>query len=233
MNRWFYVNWAHRLDKFVSKHDLKPQTVFDVGAGTGFWVDWWLGHGAKSVAGCDLVPLAVDRLRERLGPDFSVVDVSSEPITGTYELVSVMNVLLHVTASDAFAQALTNVASAVAHGGYLLLMEPLVSGPGGSLVAPPDANSLARPAEAYIAPLRAAGLELVGLEASTAIGSDPIERQRRGYGIWRGYWDLQRRGTHKYPRLVPVVGRFMCTMDPVLLRLGAAPSEKFVLLRRP
>ena len=233
MNHWFYVNWGRRLNQFVAKHRLHPRTVFDIGAGTGFWVDWWLDHGAETVAGCDLVPLAVDRLRERLGPGFSVLDVSAQPIPGTYDLVSVMNVLLHITDAEAFARALANVAAAVAPGGYLVLMEPLVQGPGGSLVTTPDANSLARPVLAYVAPLEAAGLELVSLEASTAIGSDPIEKGRRSYRVWRAYWDLMHRGTRKFPCVVPVVGRFMCVVDPVLLRFGAAPSEKFVLLRRP
>lgn len=234
LNAWFYKNWARNLDRFVAKRGLRPRTVFDVGAGTGFWLDWWLRHGAEEVAGCDLVPLAVDRLQRRFGSRVTHIDVSSQPIPGAYELVSVINVLLHVTDGPAFTRALGNVAAAVAPGGYLLLMEPLVTGPsGGSLVATADANSLARPADAYIAPLCAAGLELIVLEASTAIGSDPIEKGRRGYRAWRASWNIMRRGTLKLPLLAPITGRLICAVDPVLLRLGAAPSEKFVLLRRP
>ncbi len=234
LNRWFYKNWAGSLGRFVTKRGLTPRTVFDVGAGTGFWLDWWLRHGAEEVAGCDLVPLAVERLQPRFGSRVTLVDVSSQPITGVYELVSVMNVLLHITDGPAFKRALENVAAAVAPGGYLLLMEPLVTGPsGGSLVAAADANSLARPADAYIAPLCASGLELVVLKASTAIGSDPIEKGRRSYRAWRAFWNIMRRGTRKFPQLASAVGWLICAMDPVLLRLGAAPSEKFALFRRP
>lgn len=234
LNYWFYKNWAARLERFVKRQRLEPETVFDVGAGTGYWVDWWLAHSARAVSGCDLSPLAVERLTARFGSSFIQLDLANDAIPGTFDLVSVMNVLLHIMDPAGFQRALTAVADAVRPGGHLLLMEPLLFGsPRHWDAQRAGATSRARRTREYVDPLLAAGLRLVAVEAATALGSDPIEFGRRSHRYWESVWRLNCGVSRKVPVLAPLVGRAIYRLDPVCLRFGAAPSGKFLLMQRP
>jgi SAM-dependent methyltransferase len=234
LNYWFYRNWAARLEDFVERYALRPTTVFDVGAGTGYWVDWWRAHGARTVSGCDLSPLAAERLTARFGSEFIQLDIADGSIPGTFDLVSVMNVLLHVMDPAGFDRALRTVAAAVKPGGHLLLMEPLLSWPAPAWDRVPDgATSRARRMRDYLDPLTAAGLGVVNIEPATALGSDPIESGRRSYRYWARVWRVNCGISSRVPAMAPLIGRAIYHLDPLCLRLGAAPSEKFLLLRRP
>lgn len=233
LNAWFYRTWSRNLGRFVDRFGLHPESVFDVGAGTGFWVDWWLHRGAREVDGCDLAPAAVNRLNRRFGPRFILLDISKAPAPGRYALVSAMSVLLHITEPEAFRAALRNVATAVGPGGYLLLMDPLVTSAGPPSAPEPGASSLARPAAAYIEPLRGLGLNLVAVAGATALAGDPVETGRSRQIVWDRYWAWMSRATQRFPGLASPLGRIVYRLDPLLLRLGCAPSAKFVLFRRP
>ena len=128
LNRWLYATWARRIGRFVREHHLEPTSVFDAGAGSGFWVRWWLSHGARVVDGIDFVSGAVDHLSARYPGHFVLGDLAQTPVEGAYDLVESMNVLLHITDASAFRRALTNLAVGVRPGGHLLLFEPLVLG---------------------------------------------------------------------------------------------------------
>jgi 2-polyprenyl-3-methyl-5-hydroxy-6-metoxy-1,4-benzoquinol methylase len=230
-NRWLYATLARELGRFATIHSLAPTEIFEVGAGTGYWVDWWTKRGAR-VFGGDLVPEAVDGLRSRYGERFDVLDISLGAPARTAQLVLVMNVLLHVTDDQAFARSLTNVALAVEPGGHLLMVEPIQRSGRYPRSYPAGASSKARPQQAYLAPLLAAGLELVSLEPATALGADPIEaRSRKFLSLETLAWRIL-----KSPAKVglgELAGRLIYFLDPVALRLGAGYASKVLLMRRP
>ena len=196
-NVWLYRTLAGNVRRFVRRQRLDqppPARAFDVGSGTGFWVDFWHARGVWQVDGCDLVPAAVERLNARYGPRgdrFIVADVvagsglPAEP----YPLVSAMNVLLHVTGDEAFERALANVARLVAPGGHLLLVEPILRDPSYARPATADQHSRARPLADYRDPLVAAGLELVDLGPAVALANNPIEAgSRPAYARYARWW---------------------------------------------
>jgi SAM-dependent methyltransferase len=233
-NRWLYSGTAARLDQFVRRHDLRPQTVLDVGSGTGYWVAWWADRGVQQVDGCDLVPVAVDRLRDRFPGTFEVLDVGTAAPSGTYDLVSILNVLLHITDEERFRTALRNLAAAVRPGGYLLMIEPIQSGAGYRVSYPEGASSLARPLPAYVDPLIDAGLEVVALEGATAIGADPIEASNgAALAGWRALWRLAKLPPKLWARSGALTGWLVWKLDPMLLRQGYAPSSKILLMKKP
>ncbi|HLX34649.1 MAG TPA: glycosyltransferase [Candidatus Limnocylindrales bacterium] len=234
LNQWFYRNWSRNVRRFVQRNGVSPTSIYDVGAGTGFWVSWWRATGVHNVAGCDLVPTAVERLNLKYGPRFAALDIADEAIPGTYDLVEAMNVLLHIIEPQRFENALSNLAAAVAPGGHLLLLEPITTRSAAFVgTADPHANSLARPAALYLGPLLNSGLRLVAIEAGTVVGSDPIESGRRSDLLWRWAWSMVNRVSARFPPLVPLLGGAIYLIDPVLVRFGFAPSEKLVLLKRP
>lgn len=226
-NRWLYRNGQRNLDAFLAKQGLAvPERVFDAGAGTGFWVEHWLARGARRVDGCDLVPAAVERLARRQVGDFSVADLADGAPTGSsYRLVSAMNVLLHITADDAFARALGGLAAMVEPGGHLLLAEPAVRDERRAARLDPASHSRVRHVDAYQAP----GLELVDIAPTAVVGADPIEGSR----LWGFAWRLATRVARRGDRFGAAAGRSIYTLDQVLMRGPWAPTGKFLLFRRP
>lgn len=244
INRWLYAILARNLRAFVRRHGLDrplPATVFDVGAGTGYWVRFWHTLGVMRVDGCDLVPEAVERLIAEASASgradvFVAADVTDPAALpgDSYPLVSCMNVLLHVTEDAAFERALANVARLVAPGGHLLLVEPILLHAEYERPYDPAKHSRARPLARYRDPLAAAGLELVDLRAATVLANNPIEAGSpaafRRYGRW---WGFVSRRTKASPASARWIGPLVSALDRVAMRTGAAPTSKVALFRRP
>jgi SAM-dependent methyltransferase len=242
LNTWLYRALERRLRWFVRRHRLFAggTSVFDVGAGTGYWVRVWHDLGAIRVDGCDLVPDAVERLEAEFGgrgDRFVTSDIGAEAPglpDGPYDLVSVMNVLLHVTDDVAFRRALGNVAGLVRAGGSLVLVEPILLDP--SYERPPTETqtSRARAFGAYQEPLLAAGLELIEVRGALAMANNPIEAgSRKAYDRYLRWWRWVARRAKTSPGSIRWIGPLMLQLDRVALATGAAPSSKIVLFRRP
>jgi len=230
LNRWLYRTGERTLTRFTREIDLNR--IYEAGAGTGYWTSYWLARGAGRVDGCDLVPVAVERLNERFAGrgTFTVADLAGEspPATGSYPMVTAMNVLLHIRDEDAFDRAAANLAGLVAGNGHLLIADPVL------LAGPPVLadTSRTRPLDRYVDVMREHGLELARLAPTTVLGADPIEaRGRWERRVSRGWWRLvkatDRRGMGR------VAGLAIYLLDPIALRTGWAPTGKFLLFRRP
>ena len=242
LNVYLYRALERSIRRFARRQGLLEgvEAAFDVGAGTGYWVGVWHDLGIRRVDGCDLVPDAVARLEEKFGSRgdrFVAADVGS-PRAGLpdqrYGLVSVFNVLLHITDDAAFDQALRNVSELVRPGGHLLLVEPALADASYEKPFDPRRHSRARRLAAYVDPLVAAGLELVTVEGAVATSNNPIEgRWAAEYTAYQRWWRWVARTAKENPRRIPRVGSVMLALDRAALLTGAAPSSKFLLLRRP
>jgi SAM-dependent methyltransferase len=241
LNSWLYRALERRVRWFVRRHHALDgvTNVFDVGSGTGYWVKVWHDMGVPRVDGCDLVPAAVERLEAAFGPAgdrFVAADIGApEPglPAGPYGLVSVMNVLLHLTNDDAFRRALANVAGLVGPGGSLLLVEPILLDPSYGRVPTETQTSRARALAAYRDPLEAAGLRLVELRGALAMANNPIEAgSRTAYERYVRWWRWVARRAKASPGSIRWVGPLMLWLDRLALAAGAAPSSKIVLFRR-
>jgi SAM-dependent methyltransferase len=242
LNGWLYRALERRVRWFVRRHRILDgaTSAFDVGAGTGYWIRVWHDLGMARVDGCDLVPAAVERLEAEFGPRGDRVvaaDIGSGEAglpQGPYDLVSVMNVLLHLTDDAAFERGLANVAALVAPGGRLLLVEPILLDPAYQRPATETQTSRARTLDRYRDPLLAAGLELVELRGALAMANNPIEAgSRRAYDRYLRWWRWVARRAKASPGSIRWVGPIMLALDRVMLATGAAPSSKIVLFRRP
>jgi 2-polyprenyl-3-methyl-5-hydroxy-6-metoxy-1,4-benzoquinol methylase len=211
--------------------------ALDAGSGWGFWFRTWQELGFPVVDAVDFVEESVARVRAHARPadDVRVADITAPRIfegRQRYDLVSCMNVLLHVVHPGQFGMALANVASAVAPGGLLLLAEPAAVGP----ISPADGADLSSRVHAlddYLGPMSVAGLELVDLRPAMAITGDPVERRgpvaRHAQRLWwRGVLAADRR----VPTLRGALGAAMQVVDQAARRLGAAETSKLVLFRK-
>ncbi|MHB8672572.1 MAG: class I SAM-dependent methyltransferase [Candidatus Limnocylindrales bacterium] len=240
LNVWLYRVLERNLRTFLRRHGLAdpaPQRVFEVGAGTGYWTAFWHRLGAAQVDGCDLAASAVERLRARF-PDGTFVggdiaDAGVIPADASYDLVTVINVLLHILDEDRFTAAARNVAGAVAPGGHVLLVEPALLLDASVRPLRDGASSTARLLERYREAFEAGGLVFVAAEASTVVANNPIEHGLPHIGRFTRSWTTAVREARKGPRRADLVGRILSLVDRPLMRTGAAPSGKILLFRRP
>jgi SAM-dependent methyltransferase len=227
MNRWLYRAQERQVKRLMDNLNLRPTHVYEIGAGTGYWVAFWRKAGAE-VRGCDFVPDAV----ERLGKGFELLDITSGRPTGTHELVWIANVLLHIVDDEAFAAALANVAATVRVGGFLVMIEPLQLASFRPVIG--DEHSRARTAGAYLEPLVEAGMKLVELRPATALTSDPIEGSSRlRYRAWRALWRSLKGPARIWPALGGTMGLIAFLFDPVVLRVAGGATSKLVVMGRP
>ena len=128
-NTWMYRVRRKVFLQHVSALHLPLPTarVLDVGSGTGFYVRRWQELGAGSVTGCDLTQSAVDRLAQRHpNVPFLRIDIS-QPVTslepGSFDVVSCMDVLFHITDDAHYRSAVANIAALLKPGGHFVLSD--------------------------------------------------------------------------------------------------------------
>lgn len=244
INRWLYRILGRNLRAFLGRNGLlapPPAAIFDIGAGTGEWVPFWRNLGVATIDGCDLVPEAVDRLNARFGATGRFVQATLGDPAGTnlptdrrYPLVTILNVLLHVTDDERFAEALRQVAALVEPGGALLMVEPILSDERFARPFDPKMASRARPIATYASPLEAAGLRLVDLRPATVLANNPIEAgSPQAFGRYQRVWRSVARRTKRNPAAARWIGPLLSVADRVAMRTGAAPTSKIALFRRP
>jgi 2-polyprenyl-3-methyl-5-hydroxy-6-metoxy-1,4-benzoquinol methylase len=244
INAWLYRSLARNLRAFVRRQRVRPAAgdrMLDVGVGKGYWVPFWMRQG-WAVDGVDLVPAAAAAVQARhpegrfWAADITAADALVPPGDGpaTWQLITCLNVLLHITHDERFAEALTRLAAAVAPGGHLLLAEPILTTVTEQPPYDPDKHSRARILATYAAPLQAAGLELVTLEHGTVLANNPIEAgSAKTMARYRRWWTWVAGHAKANPSSARWLGPLVSGLDRVAMHSRAAPTTKFVLFRRP
>jgi len=125
-NRWLYRAKRRALKRGLA--DAPSGRALDVGSGTG-WVVRELLRRGESVEGCDIAPAVVERLRTEL-PEvpFMQVELGIEPVPrgdGTYDLVTALDVLYHVTDDQAWGTAVAELARVTRPGGAVVVSDGL------------------------------------------------------------------------------------------------------------
>jgi SAM-dependent methyltransferase len=216
---------------------IQECSILDVGFGTAAWIEFWLAEGAVHITGIDLTEVALEQAQARFPElDFVRGDIAAvkPPLSGAFDVISAMNVFLHIVDDAAFGRAIANVGRLLAPGGILLVMDPVsvcrrVDSPIG-----PDVTSRSRTVSTWDRLLRENGLVLLDLKPATVVLGSPIEaadrlRTRLALRLWFGFTRLIR-GSETRARLVcePLVWA-----DEVLTRvLPHGPSAKCLVARR-
>jgi SAM-dependent methyltransferase len=227
MNRWLLRAMERQVDRLVKDLSLQPAEVYEIGAGTGYWVEYWRQRGAE-VRGSDFVPDAVDGL----GEGFELADITVTRPTSTHELVWVAHVLIHVIDDELFAAALANVASTVKPGGFLVILDPLQVASFRPRIG--DSHSRARDSGAYLDPLVAAGLTLIEMRPTTALASDPVEASSRiRFRAWLAIWRALKAPARIWPAAGGLMGAIVYLLDPIVLRVAGGVASKIVVMYRP
>lgn len=230
-NTWMYRVRRHVFRRSVRALGLRPEQadVLDVGSGTGFYLDCWRELGVRSVSGCDLTEAAVDRLRRRY-PDVALhrVDIAgplpAELAPGSYDAVSCMDVLFHITDDDAYQQAIRNLALLVRPGGWVLLTDNFLHGP-----AMRRPHQVSRPATETLGALEAAGLRVVRRTPAFVLMNTPIDAAPR----WQRLWSLAARRLTRRPATGWLAGALLYPLETLLVRVvREGPSTELAVSQR-
>jgi SAM-dependent methyltransferase len=183
--------------------------VLDGGSGVGFYVDYYLRHGA-AVTGIELTEAGTQLLRRRYPAARIVQGDLSDTDAGTgFDVVNVWDVLYHITDDARWERAVRRLARAVAPGGVLLLTDVL-----GPWRGPLAAHNVMRAGSRYEAILAEEGVR-----AERTVPTHYLLNRNLGW----------LKGANRLPHALYAV-------DRVLLALGAPspePCNRLLVSRRP
>lgn len=226
-NRWQYRARLEAIRRVTPT--AAGLRVLDVGAGTGFWVALWQSLGAADVCGVDLTETSVEHLRARFPSQrFSQGDIAQAvPFAGPFDLISAIDVLLHIVDDTAYAQALHNLRTVSKVGTRLVLLEPLAQGR--PIRYKPEMNSRARGLDAVQDMLHAAGWRVRSVQPAVWLLSIPIEtRPQLVHRLLAGFWRRLERLVQG-ERRGACVGALLYPLDRALCRLPWGPTAKVLL----
>lgn len=231
-NRWMYgvrarsFAWAVRRTAGPRISSLR---VLDVGSGTGFYLDRWVGLGARSVTGSDLTAVAVHRLRARRpGREVRRMDITAPDLPadlGPFDAISAMDVLFHIVDEDSYARAVDNLSALLAPGGLLFLSENLVSGEADRV-----RHQVSRSRHEIVSLLDGAGLETLEVTPMFWLMNTPLDSQGPLLPLW---WRAVSRAAGAHDGLGFVLGGVLYGPELLLVRtLPDGPSTKLLVARK-
>jgi 2-polyprenyl-3-methyl-5-hydroxy-6-metoxy-1,4-benzoquinol methylase len=130
-NRQRYARKKRRVVDLLRKLDdvdLKGMTALDAGCGIGMISELLFALGA-TVSGVDASPIAAAEAGDRASPppfdgnNFKTGSLLDFRFPGVFDLVFCLDVLYHVVDDDNWRKAVLNLASHVAPGGYLVIID--------------------------------------------------------------------------------------------------------------
>lgn len=163
--------------------DWAKTSLFEAGFGVGYYLSLWRALGIGQVVGVDLSPTAV-KFAAAKHPEFNLFEHNlAHPINlpkESFQIATIIDVLYHIVDDSLWESAISNVASLIEPGGYLLITDkfPLTS------FAQTASHVRRRPLSTYQAQLEKCGLEIISVKPIFVFMDDPI---LQGKPRWLAY----------------------------------------------
>ena len=126
-----YNGWIYRQKRSVLEGILPTghgKRALDVGSGVG-WVVQHLLSAGYDVDGCDISPLAVERLQQSFpGASFFELALGASPAPrpdASYDVVTILDVTYHIVDDDLWERGLADLARLLRPGGHLIVLDRL------------------------------------------------------------------------------------------------------------
>lgn len=234
-----YNGWLYRQRRRVFLRALAdagllqpPPRVLELAPGNGFYVALWRRLGVRELSAVDIAAPAVERLRRSFPAyQFLTGDIGTRLAlpTGSFDAVTALDVLFHITDDAAFDQSIANIARALRPGGVVLISDLF---PTTEPVERPHQRS--RTAAAYLERLAAHGLRLEQRwPVFVLMHAWAAPRSGWGQRITRGWWWIVERVAGHLPGGGMALGALLATADALLTRVvKEGPSTQLWTLRR-
>lgn len=231
-----YIQWLYKVRRAVFlrllsslRIDLRTAQVFDVGTGTGFYLELWKQMGVSLVTGCDLTEIAVDRLRSAL-PWARILRLDiGAPLPrselGRYDIVSAFDVLFHILEQERYERAIRNVHDLLRPGGLFLFSDLLPHKNGG------QAEHVAwRPLEEVTALLAKTGFEVACRVPMFVVMEEPLDATSPWY---RFLWKLMTYPVKHSEVAGFVIGGILYPLELMLTKVFTeSPSTEIIVCSR-
>jgi len=226
---------------------LPGSAVFEVGFGVGFYMNFWRTVGCGHVTGVEISPTAVANVKAR-HPNFDlrlldIGELHNETdwlaLQGSFQLVTLIDVLYHIMDDAEASQALRNVAQLVASGGVLVLTEKF---PATALPISESRIVRRRPLDWYEQVLGEQGLTRSDLVPvfwcmdPPIFNSGQLPKALTGYLLWAAmraslkYWP--KKGSVQ-DRIGQVVGKIGAGIDRIMVSsMHTSPNLTMAVFRR-
>lgn len=184
LNQFLYRAKTRTMNRALSRLPLALVSsnlrMLDIGTGTGFWIDYFLAKGIKSITAVDIAPAAVKFLKEKYCSletmNFVCADAGgdefSEGVRPMFGLVIAMDVLYHIIENEKFCATIRNIARVLEPGGYLFLTDILSSS---KEAMSPQQHVHWRPLTVYKRELEKNSLDIVYLAPVYTLLQSPVD----------------------------------------------------------
>lgn len=228
-----YIQWLYKVRRAVFlrivsslKVNLRTAQIFDVGSGTGFYLELWKQLGVCSITGCDITKIAVERLQSALPwarilrLDIAAALPAEE--SRRYDIVSAFDVLFHIVEEKQYEQAIRNVCDLLRPGGVFLFSDLLAHQ--GSHQSEHVAS---RPLGQVMALLAKTGFEVVSRVPMFVLMEEPLQSASPWY---RFLWKLMMYPVKRSAWAGRVIGGALYPLELLLTRLFAeSPTTEIVV----
>jgi len=237
-----YRSEADSFKKITSAISIIPNTILELGVGTGFWTDQMFALWGKSikVTGVDLSAVAISELCTR-HPEINgiVGNLGVLPIDifdRQFDCVTAVMVFLHITDETQFINALNLAARSVRGGGVLIIYEPFLS----RRYSPFHASNYGanhnkvRERRIFDNLLKLEGLDAIyEFSGSTWIINSPIEANSTlNFKLMNILWQFLSATIYKSNALVKLSTSVLLMVDKFCKRQSLSRSGNFVLYKK-
>jgi SAM-dependent methyltransferase len=239
-HEYLYRAMADSVERGLDRWGLGPEQlrdaqVLDVGSGVGFWIDFWLARGARSISGIDLTQASAERLAERFPQlSFSRGDIADPrpEWDGRFDVISAMSIVHHIPSQERWQAAVVNLGRMLKPGGRLLLMDPILTHPWWGKEIEASDNGRARSLDEHRAALAQTGTSVEFVLPTSVLLSNPMDASSPArFRVAQAWWSAMHRLARR-PALMRAAGPPIYAADRWLSRRGLMPSSKILFCRR-
>ena len=102
--------------------DFASSSILEIGCGTGFYTNIVHELGASEYVGVDITNTLFDKLTAEFSDfQFLKIDVATEPLDASFDIVIMIDVTQHIVTSEKFSHAMQNIRSHLNPGGLFIV----------------------------------------------------------------------------------------------------------------
>jgi len=229
-----FNDWMYRVRRLIFLRTAKPlvhdsMSVLDVGAGSGFYIDLWSKLGAEQIAGADLTDTSVAYLRKRYPScTFQRCDVSDAIVpfpNNSYDVISAMDVLFHITDDERYARSFVNFYRLLRPGGALLFTDNFLHGQ--TLRAERQVSRSLKEIETVV---RAAGFSVIDRRPLFFFMNTPVDSSNY---LLRAQWNTVQKIITRNETFAHIAGAMLYPLELLATHVfQEGPSTELMLCRR-